>query len=226
MLPSDLQEAEGQLLDAALAALQSAQRGCWTLELRFEGLRLLPIALRLTAALDLRQIPLRLLCSDMGATALARRDAPDLADSIASFGDQRRLQAAGSTEGVLLLLGASQADYDVVESLCEAHNGPVLLLNPALEDAAIGIGSVARQRRRGFLSSWQAAYAVIPQADSALRRAYPGPWQLYRLDPDGYRLAADFERRPDAEQQAEALGSGGLQGNLRALGELIDGLQN
>jgi hypothetical protein len=226
MLPSDLQDAEGQLLEAAVAAIGSAQRGCWTLELRFEGLRLLPPALRLTAALRQRQIPLRLLCGDMGATALARRDAPDLADAIASFGDQRRLQAAGPTEGVLLLLGASQAEYDVVEALCGAHSGPVLLLNPSLEDAAIGIGSVARQRRRGFLSSWQAAYALIPQADSALRRAFPGPWQLYRLDPDGYRLAADFERRPDAEQQAEALGSGGLQGNLRALGELIDGLQN
>lgn len=225
MLPPDLRAAEEQLLEAALAALKAGQRGIWTLELRFEGLRLLPVALRLAAALR-QQEPLRLLCSDMGATALARRDAPDLAEAIASFSDQRLLVESGASEGVLLLLGASPSDYGIVETICEGHGGPVLLLNPTLEDAAVGIGSVARQRRRGFLSRCEAAYALIPLADSALRRAYPGPWELYRLDPDGYRLIADFERRPDGEQQAEALGAGGLQGNLRALGELIDGLQN
>ena len=225
MLPSDLLAAEDQLLEAALAALRSGQRGLWTLELRFEGLRLLPVALRLAAALRQQQ-PLRLLCSDMGATALARRDAPDLADSIASFSDQRQLLDSGASEGVLLLLGATPADYGIVEAICEGHAGPVLLLNPSLEDAAVGIGSVARQRRRGFLSRCEAAYALIPQADCALRRAYPGPWELYRLDADGYRLIADFERRPDGEQQAEALGGTALQGNLRALNELIEGLQN
>jgi hypothetical protein len=101
----------------------------------------------------------------------------------------------------------------------------VVLLNPALEDAAVGIGSVARQRRRGFLSLWQAAYALIPQGGSALRRAFPGPWELYRLDPDGYRPAAQFEQKPDGEQQAEALGEGGAAAGLRSLGQLIEGLQ-
>ena len=184
--------------------------------------------LRLLAALAAEDRPVRLLCADMGATALARRDAPELADRIASFGDQIRLQAEGASGGVLLLLGASQAEYEQVEQLCGDHRGPVLLINPALEDAAVGIGSVARQRRRGFLSRWEAAYALVPQAASALRRAYPGPWELYRLDPDGYRLITEFEQRPDGEQQAEALSGGeaGLAGNLRSLGELIEGLQN
>jgi hypothetical protein len=69
----------------------------------------------------------------------------------------------------------------------------------------VGIGSVARGRRRTFLRRWQAAYALIPGSVSALRRAYPAPWELYRLDSDGYRFAASFEKRPDAEEQAEAL---------------------
>lgn len=227
MLPPDLQSAEAQAIDAIRAALASGSGGRWSVELRFEGLRLLPVVLRLAAALAQDGVPLRLLCADMGATALARRDAPELADRIASFGDQIRLQAAGPSEGVLLLLGASQAEYEQVEQLCGDHRGPVLLLNPALEDATVGIGSVARQRRRGFLSQWEAAYALIPRAESALRRSYPDPWQLFRLDPDGYRLAAEFDRRPDGEQQAEALGGeAGLGGNLRALGDLIEGLQN
>lgn len=227
MLPPDLQSAERQALDAIRAALASGTGGRWTVEWRFEGLRLLPVVLRLLDSLVQEGVPLRLLCADMGATALARRDAPDFADRIASFGDQIRLQAEGPSEGVLLLLGASQAEYAQVEQLCANHRGPVLLLNASLEDAAVGIGSVARQRRRGFLSQWEAAYALIPQSESALRRAYPAPWQLFRLDPDGYRLAAEFDRRPDGEQQAEALGGEiGLGGNLKALGDLIEGLQN
>ena len=232
MLPPDLQSAEVQALEAMRAALaasrQTGTAGRWTVELRFNGLRLLPVALRWLASLAEEPQAPRLLCADMGATALARRDAPDLADRIASFGDQIRLQAAGPSEGLLLLLGASQAEYEQVEQLCGAHRGVVVLLNPSLEDAAVGIGSVARQRRRGFLSQWESAYGLIPLADSALRRAYPAPWEFYRLDPDGYRLAATFERRPDSEQQAQALGATepGLAGNLRSLGDLIEGLQH
>jgi hypothetical protein len=232
MLPPDLLSAEAQALEAMRAALQATAQpgvsGRWSVELRFEGLRALPVVLRLMAALVADGLEPRLLCADMGATALARRDAPDLADRIASFGDQIRLQGDGQSEGILLLLGASQAEYEQVEQLCTAHRGPVLSFNPALEDAAVGIGSVARQRRRGFLSQWDAAYALIPQGESALRRAFPGPWELYRLDPDGYRLVTGFERRPDGELQAEALSGGevGLGGNLRALGDLIEGLQN
>ena len=49
----------------------------------------------------------------------------------------------------------------------------MVLLNGKLEDAAVGIGTVARERRKGFLSSWQSAYALIPTGDGALRRAFP-----------------------------------------------------
>ena len=35
--------------------------------------------------------------------------------------------------------------------------GAVVLLNSRLEDAAVGIGSVARQRRKGFMSTWYGA---------------------------------------------------------------------
>jgi hypothetical protein len=62
----------------------------------------------------------------------------------------------------------------------------------------------------------------------ALRRAHPGEWELYRLDPDGYRLVRSFERRPDGESRAEALagtGGVGLAGQLRGLNDLLEGLQ-
>lgn len=228
-LPADLRSAEAELLAALGSALASSPRGRWTAELRFEGLRLLPVWLRLVEALSVERPDLRLLFADMGATALAQRDAPQLAERIASFGEQLRAAGEQPGEELLLLVGASPAEYSQVEQLCTAHAGPVVLLNAALEDAAVGIGSVARQRRRGFLTTLENAYALIPASSSALRHAHPGEWELYRLDPDGYRFAASFERRPDGEQQAAALegeGAGGLGANLRALDSLLEGLQN
>ena len=240
MLPPDLRHAEAEALEALGGALNSDPRGRWTVEFRFEGLRLMPVALRLaqrlieTRSATGRSTPetgdVEMLFPDAGATALARRDQPELAGIISSLGDQRRRQSDGHSEGVLRLASAGPADYEDVEALCEHHSGAVVLLNGVLEDGAVGIGSVARKRRRGFLASWQSAYALIPQSGSALKRAWPEPWRLYRQDPDGFRAVATFEGRPDGEQQAEALedgrGSGGFGAGLRALDQLIEGLNN
>jgi hypothetical protein len=237
MLPPDLRSAEAETLTAVRSALAAEPRGRWTVEWRFEGLRLLAPALRLAGDL-LTEAGRggRLLFADEGAAALARRESEILAPRIASYGDERRRQGEAGGEGggedggdgLLVLVAPSQAEYDLVEALCGAHRGAVLLLNPNLEDAAVGIGSVARQRRKGFLSTWQTAYALLPDAESALRRAHPGEWELYRLDPDGYRLVRSFERRPDGESRAEALagtGGVGLAGQLRGLNDLLEGLQ-
>jgi hypothetical protein len=93
----------------------------------------------------------------------------------------------------------------------------------------VGIGSVARQRRKGFLSGWQSAYALIPTGDGALKRACPGAWELYRRDPDGFRFVSKFDHKPDAEEQALALAGGaglGLGGNLKVMDAFIEGLRN
>lgn len=233
MLPPDLQTAETEALEALRSALATSARGRWTLELRFEGLRLLPVVLRLAGALQASGMAIQLLFPDAGAAALARRDGPDLADRIATFADHQRTQADAPTGDdsparVLILVGASQAEYSSVESVCQAHPGRAVLVNSALEDAAVGIGSVGRERRRGFLAGWEAAYALIPLSGSALRRAHPHDWELYRLDPDGYRLAASFDHRPDGEERDGALegaGSGGIGKTLRSVDRLLDGLQ-
>lgn len=236
MLPSDLRQAESQALEALLCALGADGSGRWTVDLRFEGLRLLPLALRLASALDQQGRPLRVLFPDAGAMALARRDQPALAPLIASLPDQRRQQERPPDGGtpttdtvpLLFVVAPGPSDYGVVESVCTDHRGGVVLLNPTLEDAAVGIGSVARARRKGFLAQWQAAYALQPLAAGALRRAHPGDWELYRLDPDGFRLAARFPQKPSNEEQAEALSGeapGGLKQQLRGLGDLIDNLQ-
>jgi hypothetical protein len=232
MLPADLRSAEAQALEALLAALPSQARGRWSVDWRFEGLRLLPVALRLAAALQAAGQPLRLIFADAGAAALARRDAPELAGQIADFRGQMRLaeQAeAGESPALLLAVAPSAPDYADFVQLCAIHAGAVVMLNGSLEDAAVGIGSVARERRRGFLSQWQPAYGVQPLDGAALRFAFPGPWELYRQDPDGFRLAATFEQRPDLEMQMAALngeGGVGLAGNLRVLDAFVEGLRN
>lgn len=229
MLPTDLLSAEAQALEAVAAALAADAAGRWSVEWRFEGLRVLAPSLRLLASLLEQNHSVMLVFSDAGGAALARRDAPDLADSIADFRALQQRQQQGPSEGVLLVVAPSQADYDAFEALCQGHRGAVLMLNGSLEDAAVGIGSVARQRRKGFLALWQAAYALIPLEGSALLRAFPAAWELYRQDPDGYRLAASFELRPDAETQAEALGNtvgAGVGGTLRAVDSLLEGLRN
>jgi hypothetical protein len=230
MLPADLRTAEAEALDSLGAALAADAKGMWTVEFRFEGLRIMPVALRLLAGLSAAHQGTRLLFADAGATALAKRDAPDQAPQLASLQDVMRLQQAdGGSEGVLILVAPSPADYEEVEQVCALHRGAVVLLNGKLEDAAVGIGTVARDRRKGFLSGWQSAYALIPTGEGALRRAYPAEWELYRRDPDGHRFVASFELKPDAEQQAEALDAGAAPGvgrSLQAVDRFIEGLRS
>jgi len=63
MLPADLRSAEAEAIAAVTAALADDPAGRWTLELRFEGLRLLPVVLRLCRQLREQGQALGLLCS-------------------------------------------------------------------------------------------------------------------------------------------------------------------
>ena len=229
MLPADLRRAEAEAVEAIAAALASQAKGFWTAEFRFEGLRILPVSLRLLAALLPAHAEARLVFPDAGAAALAKRDAAEQAGSITELSGIKRLQQAdGGSDGLLVMVAPTPADYEDVEAVCAQHRGSVVLLNGKLEDAAVGIGTVARERRKGFLSTWQSAYALIPTGEGALRRAYPLDWQLYRRDPDGYRFVKGFELKPDAEQMADALEGegGGVARGLKAVDRLIEGLQN
>lgn len=226
MLPPDLHTAEDQTLLAVRAALTADGDGRWTVDWRFEGLRLLPPVLRLFENLS-QQHSVLLLVSDAGGAALARREAAGLAPQVVDLRQLQQNQCLQPSSGVLLALAPTAADYDGFEAVCQAHAGAVVMINGRLEDAAIGIGSVARERRRGFLASWNCAYALLPLTGGALRRALPQDWELYRRDPDGYRLLVRYDQRPDQETIAAALsgdGGSGVSGGLRALDGLLQQL--
>ena len=102
VLPPDLLKAEADLLKAVKAAVASPDGSRWGATLRFENLRLLPVALRLAEALSAVNSNFRLLWPDAGAAALARREAPDLAASIADF---NQWSSQADPDALLLAVG-------------------------------------------------------------------------------------------------------------------------
>lgn len=227
VLPADLLEAEQRTVSALDAVIGAGRRGRWMVTWRFEGLRVMAPALRLARTLLDSSRSLLLAFPDAGAAALAKRDAPDLADSCVDFMQLQRDPAWADRGQLLLLVGAQPSDYETVEAICNLWKEPVVLVNGRLEDAGVGIGSVARSRRRGFLSTWSTAFHLEPLAQGALMLERQKEWELFRCDPDGYRWIQRFEQRPDPEQIDAALSpsADGLRQTLGAVDRLMDDLR-
>jgi hypothetical protein len=172
---------------------------------RFEGLRLLNPALRIAQALQAEGHDVVLGWPDAGSAALAQRESPELASHCLALKDLM-LSSDPELKGRLLLaIGPQPSDYGLVEQICNDWEGPVVLLNGKLEDAGVGIGSVARGRRKGFLSIWRSAFHLEPLAEGALLQTEQEMWHLFQADPDGYRFLATMPSKPDAEAIAMAL---------------------
>lgn len=228
-LPADLATAEQDLRRAVLDALVAAPSRRLSASLLFENLRLLPVALRLGVALNDAGFEPTLLWPDAGAAALARREAPELQGSIKDFNQWSAEPNAGDRTDLIVAIAPQPSDYDAFQEICDTHAGMVLMLNGRLEDAAVGIGSVARERRRGFVASWTACYWLQPVDAGALMRIHPDDWRVFRQDPDGYRLAGTTTTRPDSEGLAELLSVDGTQGiaaQLNTVDRFLDGLRN
>jgi hypothetical protein len=204
-LPADLVEAEAMTLASLNQALSDRQQRRWTVTWRFEGLRLLNPALRLAQVLQAEGHDVVLGWPDAGSAALAQRESPELASHCLALKDLM-LSSDPELKGRLLLaIGPQPSDYDLVEQICNGWEGPVVLLNGKLEDAGVGIGSVARGRRKGFLSIWRSAFHLEPLAEGALLQTEQEMWHLFQADPDGYRFLATMPSKPDAEAIAMAL---------------------
>ena len=73
------------------------------------------------------------------------------------------------------------------------------MLNGKLEDSAIGIGSVGRDRRRKFISSWNNIFWLEPLKSGALMRLYPYNWTLFKMNNSYYTYHKDYSNKPDPE---------------------------
>ena len=140
-VPADLLEAEDQAQQALLEALAEPKQRRWSVHWRFEGLRILPVALRFAQALASQGHAPLLVWPDAGAAALARRDGGALASANASLQDVLAGRMDQRQGELLIAVTPQPSDYDTLEQVCERWTGPVVMLNGRLEDAAVGIGT-------------------------------------------------------------------------------------
>ena len=208
-------------------ALSDRQQRRWTVTWRFEGLRLLKPALRLAEALEASGHDVVIGWPDAGAAALAQRENPELAAHCLALKDLMLSSDPDITGRLLLAIAPQPSDYDMVETICNGWEGTVVLLNGKLEDAGVGIGSVARGRRKGFLSIWRSAFHLEPLAEGALLQNEQEMWHLFKADPDGYRFLGTMPSKPDAEAIAMALtgDSDSLGRQLGAVDRFIEDLR-
>lgn len=206
-LPGDINAARRQCAAALEAALADGLTRL-QVDLRFEGLRWPAVAHGLCQALQQRENReiVVLAFADMGAAALARRDFDRSAAEAVTFADLASGRCP-ATSALYMAVTPTAPDFTAFENACTALGEcPIIALNPRLEDAAVGIGSVARARRRGFLARWRVVYGLYPLEQAALAYSHPGPWRLFREDPDGFRLVASLPQRPDRSAIDQLLG--------------------
>ncbi|GCE65439.1 hypothetical protein OMCYN_01377 [cyanobiont of Ornithocercus magnificus] len=226
-LPIDLYSAEAQALESLKSALRDCPKRLWSVGWAFEGLRLMPVALRLRNSLQQHGYRPLFLWPDAGSAALARRDVNNNDPKITDF---RNYLAEGSTihNDIIVVVAPQPSDYEQVVSICDRRVGACVILNGRLENAAVGIGSIARENRRNFLSIIGIAYQLQPLDSGALLRAYPQDWALFRADPDGYRLVDTFKTRPDFEAINAALldSRNSLVRQVTEIERFLEGLQH
>ncbi|WP_320667717.1 DUF1995 family protein [Prochlorococcus sp. MIT 1307] len=204
-LPGTLLEAEKQFYDSLFASLECNYSSRISIDLKLEGLRLMPVAFRLFKKLNTANIKPFLLWPDAGATALAKRDEPEISQYIKSFKEAFQKEFLDKSEKLLIAVSPQHYDYEEFEKLSNQYHGRIIMLNGKLDDAAIGIGSVARERRRLFISKWKNVYWLEPLSKGALMHVYPNTWNLYRQTSSGYLFKKSYDSKPNPDIIFESL---------------------
>ena len=172
-LPYDLKQVENDLSISLTNFLQenTDSQLQLSINLKFDGLRLNPIILRLSNHLKQYNYDNILLWSDAGASALAKRDMSDISDQIYTYIEY--LEGEDSLNGKMLLAIAPQPyDINIFEEICDKHKSFIIMIYGRLEDPAVGIGSVGRERRKRLVSLWKTIYYLEPLSKGALLKKY------------------------------------------------------
>jgi len=191
---------EDSLQQMAIAVTQGLGRGNqrFQIEFRTPGLDLLALLPSLLAVIP---TPILVLFPDAGAAALARQS---FGDSLKEVTFQGVAQARGdlTAYGSFVLLQTSAIEVGQAEKLANSLIGtPFFLVNPLLDAGAVGIGLAGRQLRARFLNTFEYLYYLEPLEGGAMRRAFPGNWEVWRELPEGdYSLISERGQRPTFEE--------------------------
>ncbi len=203
-LPKDLNEALKNLENSIISSFQLSNNR-FTIEFNFEGLRFNRIGITIYKILanyynnNKINKNIYITYSDPGAVALAQRDYSNIKDNIYTFKGFNESQYIEDNESVLISILPQTYDFDSFEPMCDKFKGLHYSLNPKFEDANIGIGSVIRERRKYFVSTWQNIYFLQPINKGALMHAYPNNWFLYKEINKKYLFIKEFDNKPDNE---------------------------
>lgn len=208
-LPTTLEESISLAQTAALAAISDGYQRI-TVEIAIPELKSMALAQQFITAFTERGNTLKVLFTDTGAAALARRDWEDVNFKIDDLGSTRSpvVDKIQDEDQLFIAIEPSAVEVEQVEKLCNAAGDrPVILFLPRLEDAAIvGIGYAARQLRDRFLTTLHSAYYIKPLETSAIYRCYPGQWQVWlEQADDDYILLAERPQKPVGDELDEIL---------------------
>ncbi len=202
-LPTTLEESIVLAQAATIAAIAAGHQRI-TVEILIPELKSMGLARQFIESFSDRGNTLKVLFSDTGAAALARRDWADINFKIDDLGSSRspiddKIQAE---DQLFIAIDPSAVEVEQVEKLCNiAGDRPVILFLPKLEDAAIvGIGYAARQLRDRFLTTLTCAYYIKPLETSAIYRCYPAQWQVWLEQDDDYTLLAECPHKPVGDE--------------------------
>jgi Domain of unknown function (DUF1995) len=200
MLPQNLEEAIIQAQAATKAAIAAGHRKI-TAEIIYPELRFMGIAEQFLPVFAEYGGTLRVLFTDTGAAALAKRDWPNADFKIADMGSSRSpvIEKIQPEDQLFVAVEPSAVEVEQIEKLClAADDRPVVLLLPKMEDAAIvGIGYAARQLRDRFISTLTNAYYIKPVSDEVIiYRCFPSPWQVWQMQEDEYQIVAELDHKP------------------------------
>ena len=196
-LPKDLNNALNDVESAVKLSLKENKLR-YTIELKFEGLKLNNIVIRLYNLLSIHR-KVFIVYSDTGSVALSQRDNPNIKDSFFTFKSFTESEKILSEDIALLSISPQPYDFDFFGPMTEEFKGIHYCINPKFEDSNVGIGSVIRERRNNFISTWQNLYFLQPLNKGALKHIFPSNWSLFKETDGLYYYVNNFESKPDNE---------------------------
>ena len=207
VLPECLFDAEKLLQQSINQSLISNSHKFSSVNLLFQNLRLNPIIYRLFEYLKNKNLEPYILYGDEGSAALAKRDYPNLVEFIFSYNKFEKNISSLINQKIVIAVSPQPYDFEQFKNICESFEGKIIMFNGKLEDTAVGIGNVGRERRKEFIFSWEKIFWLQPLNKGAILKLYDSKWEFFTLGQDGYTHNNSFDKKPDEETILESIRS-------------------